>query len=246
MIDSLIAVRASYEPTSSGAIDVLNRSYDLNTSKYDLLHHRDQDSSILGRVDTRQTFVMVRSSSGGIVIACRGTFNLSDIVQDVKLARVPVPYTSTGRAHLGFLERSMFMPLQFFLSLLRSGEKLIFTGHSMGAAVSSLVALRLLETLAAVPGHGKISRDRVKCITFAIAPFANLELAGYVNSRYRHLFHNLVSENDLVPRSHNLLPNFSFPAAKMIVKVLEPGGGKFRPPKSIHREHDWNAYKKRC
>lgn len=220
VIDSLIAVRASYEPTTSGAIDVLNRSYDLNTSQYELLHHREQESSILGRVDTQQTFVMVRSSSGGILIACRGTFNFSDLVQDVKLARVPVPYTSKGHAHLGFLERSMLMPLQFFLSLLRAGEKLIFTGHSMGAAVSSLVTLRLLEALAAVPGHARILRDRVKCITFAIAPFANLELAGYVNSRYRHHFHNLVSKNDLVPRSHNLLPNFSFPAAKMIVSFL--------------------------
>ncbi|KAJ7554681.1 hypothetical protein O6H91_05G004000 [Diphasiastrum complanatum] len=224
IIDSLIATRASYESTSEGAVQVLNRSYDLNTSKYELIYHRDHACSMASatrtRSDRKQNFVMVRSSNGYIVVACRGTFSLSDIVQDAKVAKVPVPFTRKGRAHIGFLERALSLPIDLFLNLLRAGEKLVFTGHSLGVAVTSLVTIRILEALVAVPGHQKLVSDRVSCITFGTAPFANLELADYVNSRYRQYFHNLVSKHDAVPRAHNLLPQVFFPIAKWFVDMM--------------------------
>lgn len=226
IIDSLIATRASYESTSGGAVQVLNRSYDLNTSQYELIYHRSRDhaysmaSPASTQSDPKQNFVMVRSSNGYIIVACRGTFSLSDIVQDVKVAKVPVPFTRKGRAHIGFLERAMCLPIEVFLNLLRAGEKLVFTGHSLGGAVTSLVTIRVLEALAAVPGHQKLVSDRVKCITFGTAPFANLELADYVNSRYRQYFHNLVSKHDVVPRAHNFIPEVLFPVARWFVDTM--------------------------
>ncbi|CAK9208986.1 unnamed protein product [Sphagnum jensenii] len=238
VVDSLIATRAAYEPTSAGVEEVLNRKYDLHTSKYELLYHRDFEvannvlgSSVaaqqqqieegMGGEQCEQVFVIVRSSSGHILVACRGTFGVSDILQDMKLAKLSVPFARRGRAQIGFVERAMCLPLELFLSLLRAGEKLIFTGHSMGGAVASLVALRVLEALASVPRHRIIARTRVQCITFATVPFADLQLAEHIDSCFRDCFHNVISKHDIVPRAHNVLPNLIFPLARSLIELLE-------------------------
>ncbi|CAM6089048.1 unnamed protein product [Calypogeia fissa] len=217
VMDCLVATRSSYEITTEGVEFVLNNKniYDLGTSRLDLLYRTEQSS--IASIREKQVFVMVRSSAGYIMVACRGTFSLSDIVADIKVAKRPVPFAAQGRAQIGFVERAVDMPIDLFVSLLRAGEKLIFTGHSLGGAVTSLAALRVLEALGSVPRHSSIAQEQVRCITFATAPFANLELAAYVNSKYKSIFHNIVSKHDVVPRAHTLLPKFFFPAAKWVV-----------------------------
>jgi putative lipase involved disintegration of autophagic bodies len=47
-----------------------------------------------------------------------------------------------GAAHAGFLDRAKTIPLEYFRRLLVRGERVVLTGHSLGGAVASLLALR--------------------------------------------------------------------------------------------------------
>ncbi|KAJ7550454.1 hypothetical protein O6H91_07G102300 [Diphasiastrum complanatum] len=216
-IDCLIASRAAYEPTLDGVADVLERSYEVDTSRYELLYHHEQPTFLSARLldNQEQIYAIIRSSNGYVMVAFRGTFTLQDAIQDMKLTTAPVGFgLGVGRAHVGFQARAEKMPVQLFMNLTRPGEKLIFTGHSLGGAVASLTTLRVLEALSAAGDDAPISRERVLCVTFGTAPFANRELAMYINSKYRDRFYHLVSMHDFVPRAHNILPRLFFPLAQ--------------------------------
>jgi hypothetical protein len=218
VIDSLVVCRSAYEMTTDGVESVLERNnYELATSRLELLLRTEQKPMSI--VADKQPFVMVRSSAGYILVACRGTFSFSDVVTDLKWVQVPMGFAK-GKAMIGFVHRAMSIPLELFVSLLRAGEKLVFTGHSMGGAVCSLAALRLLEAVSTVPGHSLIAEEQVQCITFGTSPWANLELVAYVNSRYKSRFHNIVAKYDVVPRVHNFIPDYLFPAAKWVVNWM--------------------------
>lgn len=88
------------------------------------------------------------------------------------------------------------IPLEHLQRLLDLGYDLVFTGHSMGGAVASLLMLRLLES------HGPDSkyRHQLQCFTFGMPMFANPQLAEYLNTAYQGHFYHFVSRNDPVPR----------------------------------------------
>ncbi|CAI5932312.1 unnamed protein product [Closterium sp. NIES-65] len=108
---------------------------------------------------------------------------------------------SGGTAHAGFVERAERVPLQPFLDLLAAGHCLVFTGHSLGGAVASLLTLRFVE---AAEQQGLCTHGgRVQCITFGSPLFASPDLADVINDKHRDVYCHVVSKHDLIPR---LLP----------------------------------------
>lgn len=204
MIDALVFSLAVYEEGPEKILSVLKYKYDLPVGALDLLHlegHVSQGILASARVGQRpcQPVIVGRSTHGHVVVACRGTADLSDLIQDLKI--IP-KWVRGGRggaaAHMGFVERAESVDLEPFLRLLARGEKVVFTGHSLGGAVSALLALRVLE---AAESHNICTHlGQVQCITFGSPLFASPELANCINEKWYDRFCHVVSKRDLVPR----------------------------------------------
>jgi pimeloyl-ACP methyl ester carboxylesterase len=75
-------------------------------------------------------------------------------------------------AHSGYLARAAAVPAEQLYRLARvQGKRLVLTGHSLGGAVATLCAVRLLDALPQELHH------TVSCIGFAVPPVGNTALA---------------------------------------------------------------------
>lgn len=144
--------------------------------------------------DGEQAVFAARSGSGQVIIACRGTAGLKDVLQDLKYFHSRLPYAE-GAAHWGFAERAQSVPVDVFCELLQSGEHIIFTGHSLGGAVASLLSLRVLKLM-----KGNHHQHQVRCITFGAPLFASRSLAEMINAEYKDVFTHVVGNKDFVPK----------------------------------------------
>ncbi|CAI5524417.1 unnamed protein product [Closterium sp. Naga37s-1] len=198
MIDAFVFSLASYETSDDTVSAILQSTDDLPGGALDLLH---LDSFPGGR-HPHEPVMVGRSTHGHVVVACRGTADVWDVVQDLKyFPRNVEGVASGGTAHAGFVERAERVPLQPFLDLLAAGHCLVFTGHSLGGAVASLLTLRFVE---AAEQQGLCTHGgRVQCITFGSPLFASPDLADVINDKHRDVYCHVVSKHDLIPR---LLP----------------------------------------
>lgn len=192
MLDALIFSLAAYEPTPERSLAVLQSEYDLPIATLDLV----QNPQFVQKGS--QSLLIGRSSHGHIIAAFRGTADMADLVQDLKFLPRRVRFAQ-GAAHFGFVERAQSIDVAPFLELLRSGEKILFTGHSLGGAVAALVALRVLES-AIQHGICCPHQRRVECVTFGAPLFANPDLAEIVNAKYHDLFCHVIAKHDCVPK----------------------------------------------
>jgi Lipase (class 3) len=90
-----------------------------------------------------EIFATHRHDDGCAVIACRGTQpgDYKDLISDLSV--ISDEWTEgTGRVHLGFAKaaRTVLPPVQHWIDQYASHSTLIFTGHSLGAAVATLLA----------------------------------------------------------------------------------------------------------
>ena len=90
-------------------------------------------------------FIAVDAAHGWVVVSVRGTLATTDAVTD--LCAETVPFLG-GRAHAGFSASAWQLLKMHGARLGRAlwenpGHELMFTGHSMGAAVASLAAMLL-------------------------------------------------------------------------------------------------------
>ncbi|KAL4853938.1 hypothetical protein ACK3TF_005174 [Chlorella vulgaris] len=91
-------------------------------------------------------------------------------------AASPTSGSSSGgaapAAHSGYLARAAAVPAEQLYRLARvQGKRLVLTGHSLGGAVATLCAVRLLDALPQELHH------TVSCIGFAVPPVGNTALA---------------------------------------------------------------------
>lgn len=78
-----------------------------------------------------------------LVLACRGTSSLMDVMCDTDLRLVPLAEVPGAMVHAGFLEqfRSLAPLFEEHLGLVREDERLLCVGHSLGSAVAAIAAL---------------------------------------------------------------------------------------------------------
>ncbi|KAI9893718.1 MAG: hypothetical protein M1814_005934 [Vezdaea aestivalis] len=128
--------------------------------------------------------------------------------------------------HCGFLSvaRKMLKPVAARLRALlrenpsRTGCSLVFTGHSAGGAVASLLYSHMLSSLDTELTQLARRLKRVHCITFGAPPVSLLPLqkpSGRANAK--SLFLSFINEGDPVPRAdkayvHSLLNLYATPA----------------------------------
>ena len=124
------------------------------------------------------TEVFVASDDERVFVAFRGTSSARDVRTDLRALRVPAPWA--GTCHRGFLEAFDLVRrlLQDHIALLsRTRGQVIYTGHSLGGALSTLAAAAHceagLEARASLITYGS---PRVGCGRFARALDAALQL----------------------------------------------------------------------
>ncbi|CBH16849.1 class 3 lipase, putative [Trypanosoma brucei gambiense DAL972] len=102
------------------------------------------------------------------------------------------------RVHAGFIrEAENLVPQmeEFVGEAIHRGYRLVFSGHSLGGAVATLVALQLLQT------HPDLARDRVRCFTFGAPLVGDRQLTELVQRfGLTPNFHHIVHQLDIVPR----------------------------------------------
>ena len=155
---------------------------------------------------TECSFLLAESADDSTVyISFRGTSNLEDLVIDleIKLKRGDkVP--SFGSFHAGFLERADLFPVaKIIKSDLVTGKNLVFCGHSMGGAVSSIVYIQV--ALEKIRSERNLRFQSIRNLTFGSSLFGDNALAEFI--KYQKIDVNMdhyVHRDDPVPRLLNL------------------------------------------
>ncbi|CAK9217104.1 unnamed protein product [Sphagnum troendelagicum] len=193
LVDSIILSAVVYASKPEEELKLMEKDYGLPASaKYEFVAEEELQENGFG--NCKQSLLVVRSlTDGHFVVACRGTTDISDALTDLNFIQRTMTLTP-GAAHAGFLDRAKTIPLEYFRRLLVRGERVVLTGHSLGGAVASLLALRLLEAT------GRWCHAQIQCYTFGCPFFADYRLSRYINKRYKHHFVHIVSRNDIVPK----------------------------------------------
>jgi hypothetical protein len=141
LVDAIILSAVVYSPNPAGELKLMENEYGLPSSaKYEFVSEEELKENGFG--NCKQTLLVVKSlTDGHYVIACRGTTDISDALADLNFIHRTMTLIP-GAAHSGFLDRAKTIPLEYFRRLLIRGERVVLTGHSLGGAVASLLALR--------------------------------------------------------------------------------------------------------
>ena len=129
-----------------------------------------------------------------LVLACRGTEpnELQDIIHDIKIKLVP-SNSGIGKVHAGFREAldKIWPNVVEQIRSCKGVKKVYFTGHSLGAAMSTLAAVRT-SRLSFMPNVEGL-------YTFGSPKVGNFEYISYINElQIPH--HRWVNNIDIVTR----------------------------------------------
>ena len=105
-----------------------------------------------------------------------------------------------GEICAGISNAAKKIPLKYFGREIIINNRIVFTGHSSGGAVASLVSTFLLEKFK--NQKEEYLKSRIKCITFGLMPFANSSFKSFVEAipGARDCFCHIVQKNDIVPK----------------------------------------------
>ena len=144
-----------------------------------------------GVLEDTQAFVAIRNDM--VLVAFRGTEpeNIKDWLTDANALLVPSPM---GHLHNGFL-RAFNTVGPRILNDLRSspdtnGKPLWLTGHSLGAALSTIMAASCSSAGLSIAGHYNFGSPRVGDSSFTT----------FYNERCASVTFRFVNNNDIVPR----------------------------------------------
>ncbi|KIY72671.1 alpha/beta-hydrolase [Cylindrobasidium torrendii FP15055 ss-10] len=130
-------------------------------------------SEFFGDVAELHCYVCYRPAQKQLLVATSGTTSPIQAMQDLRFLLIPHP-SGTGRVHTGFQTLYDGLRLKMFAAIQKGFEdydveELVLTGHSMGGAISYLLALDILTGIVPISNH-----PRVKVATFG-APRAGDE-----------------------------------------------------------------------
>jgi len=133
-----------------------------------------------------------------VIVAFRGTAKTEDLMADLNF---PTTHKMNGRVHQGFYERSRKYDrvMQLIIGFLRDGKEVVLTGHSLGGAVASMMALRLLLNDDGTDLDAK-SYKQLLCVTFGSPLVGDKAIADSIQKDFNRHFINYVHETDIVPR----------------------------------------------
>jgi hypothetical protein len=125
-----------------------------------------------------------------LIVAFKGTniLNINDLSTDVNV--LPQQYSPSRKSrrsfvHKGFFVRSRIISIQYFLDkIILDDYKVVFTGHSLGAAVAALVAVRVI-----FDGNISDPRKKVFFIGFGCPPIGNQSFCDEINENFSKNFH---------------------------------------------------------
>ena len=125
-----------------------------------------------------QCFVCIKNKN--IYIVFRGTSSKSDVLSDIKLWRTKCDYLEDTLIHSGFLEQYNSIRSNLINKLnevIKDNTKnIIFTGHSLGASLSTIASLDFKLN------HQTRSKDVIiDCITFASPRVGNKKFSKLFN-----------------------------------------------------------------
>jgi len=126
-----------------------------------------------------------------LYISFRGT--LQDILNDVKI--YGEVNRIKGRFHSGFYQLAEIVPLEYFIAKL-ADEKydLIFTGHSLGAAIAAMITIKILYG----KGMTKKYSDKIMFIGYGCPSIADIYFQEENDQLYKDNFIFIKNENDIV------------------------------------------------
>ena len=154
---------------------------------------------VISEIDDHQTIqtkYMICEREGLLIVVFRGTDNIEDWVKDTKaiftkLNDIP------GDFHSGFLKRSEEIPIEFFIEkIVKDNYRIVFTGHSYGAAVAGLVTIRILFS-EQIFGSNSF-HDKILCIGFGSPVFVDDQFKKYAEKFYKNNFHFYFNETDII------------------------------------------------
>ena len=145
-------------------------------------------------------FVIAETENDSTVyIAFRGTNDFEDLLADFSFWHQEAQRNpSSGSFHSGFLEKAELFPLrEFFLNKFIQNKTLVFCGHSLGGAVSSIIYTELV-----IIRHrlGNTMFSDVSNITFGAPLFADTDFREFLTSINTNLeMYHFVVKNDPIP-----------------------------------------------
>ncbi len=163
------------------------------------------------------TQCFIASDDEKIVIAFRGTSSIKDAFTDLLIIKTPYPKSRRWffkpRAHYGFVNAFLAVRhrIHEVLSrcLLIKPYKVYITGHSLGAALATLCAIDLKETM-------KI--NNLLIYTFGSPKVGNSWFARRFNKKIKHSY-RFVNDDDVVP----WLPPTGYSHVKTLVFINKKG-----------------------
>lgn len=136
-----------------------------------------------------------------LVIGFPGTHSVSDFVGTDLKCEPFFSNVSCGFVHSGFYSRAQAFPMEFIIPRFGDGWTVLLAGHSLGAAVAQLVAVRVLQVL----GESRmiiVSEKRLWCIGFGAPCCGSTDFVEYVDNlvgkKLHDIFHSLSTRQDPV------------------------------------------------
>ena len=138
---------------------------------------------------------MICNAEKLLIVAFRGTDIkcFDDIRTDLDSKPDGTLYDLNGKIHVGFLKRCNQVPIDFFVDkIINHGFDVVFTGHSLGAAVASLITLRVLYEKQIYEMN---LNKKILCIGFGVPAFVDEEFKISIEKEFKNNFHYYVNKS---------------------------------------------------
>lgn len=168
-----------------------------------------------GTIADLQGYIAHRPDKGQLVVAFSGTSSLAQAFQTVNALMITHPSGTGGRVHSGFWsmysgirEVALSHLTEALKTLGTSVSEVVFTGHSMGAVISYLFCLDILE--GNLPLDGALGSRKVKVVAFGAPRVGDHPLAqrwSALVQKYGVIEHSVRGYKD--GKTANVKPNSS-------------------------------------
>lgn len=180
-------------------------------------------------------FTKLYKIPGGILVANRGTYSPEEMLANMNYSQRNF---MSGKIHNGFYEIYNNIRVELLAKIKQEvdegAQRIILTGHSMGAAVSVLCACELKE---------KYPTLQLTCYTFGMPRIGNKEFVLYVDDNIK--LYQFINDSDQVPMfPFPSSPNFVFNKLPFMYDCITNGIIRFQKNKgSMMLNHFIMTYK---